>query len=128
MEEHKSELQKIDSHKEDVTEAELEIQEMDIEQADQEVKNSLLNNILFFILTISIKIDKFEVWSNITQLIMLPYSPSITPVVYKINFILCFITQALITNIKIAFHLLTCVCYRHKITTRFISPFILLVA
>lgn len=96
MEEHKSELQKIDSHKEDVTEAELEIQEMDIEQADQEVKekHNLLNDILYFILTIAIEIDRFEVWSIITQLIMLRYSPSITPVVYRINFILCFITHA----------------------------------
>lgn len=37
LEEHKHELQKIETFKEDVTEAELEIQEMDLEQADQEV-------------------------------------------------------------------------------------------
>ncbi|XP_063435478.1 uncharacterized protein LOC134716413 isoform X1 [Mytilus trossulus] len=38
LEEHKDELQKIETGKEDVTEAELEIQEMDIEQADQELE------------------------------------------------------------------------------------------
>jgi hypothetical protein len=51
LEEHKSELQKIDSHKEDVTEAELEIQEMDIEQADQEVKEKIVCLITFYTLS-----------------------------------------------------------------------------
>lgn len=38
MEEHKSELMKIED-RDDLTDAEYEVQEMDIEQADQEVRN-----------------------------------------------------------------------------------------
>lgn len=39
LEEHKSELMKIDD-KDDLTDAEYEVQEMDIEQADQEVREA----------------------------------------------------------------------------------------
>lgn len=39
MEEHKSELMKIDD-RDDLTDAEYEVQEMDIEQADQEVREA----------------------------------------------------------------------------------------
>lgn len=39
LEEHKSELMKIDD-RDDLTDAEYEVQEMDIEQADQEVREA----------------------------------------------------------------------------------------
>ena len=41
LEEHKSELMKIDD-RDDLTDAEYEVQEMDIEQADQEVNKGRL--------------------------------------------------------------------------------------